>query len=160
MIVTNQLQIINNKIKVNQAQYDLDRLAAKISAYSSGDFRKYENLPAEDLRYKPSVVEQGNFDYSPLGNILIRDWIKMIKIKGFLRGSKILKAKTKSCCKHLVHLIEFKRLENIKGKTKSCCMHLVQLIELVRLLKMILIMTLSTLFTGFTETLKNLREWY
>ena len=41
MTVTNQLKIIDNKIKANQTQYDLDRLAAKISAYSSGDLRKY-----------------------------------------------------------------------------------------------------------------------
>ena len=32
MTVTNQLKIIDNKIEANQAQYDLDRLAAKISA--------------------------------------------------------------------------------------------------------------------------------
>ena len=44
MKVTDQLKIIDNKIKANQAQYDLDRLAAKISAYSSGDSRKYEYL--------------------------------------------------------------------------------------------------------------------
>ena len=37
MTVTDQLGIIDNKIKANQAQYDLDRLAAKISAYPSGD---------------------------------------------------------------------------------------------------------------------------
>ena len=37
MTVTDQLEIIDNKIKANQAQYDLDRLAAKISTYSSGD---------------------------------------------------------------------------------------------------------------------------
>ena len=30
--VTDQLKIIDNKINANQAQYDLDRLAAKISA--------------------------------------------------------------------------------------------------------------------------------
>ena len=30
MTVTDQLKIIDNKIKANQAQYDLDRLAAKI----------------------------------------------------------------------------------------------------------------------------------
>ena len=64
-----QLKIIDNKIKANQAQYDLDRLAAKISAYSSGDLRKYEYLTGEDLGYKPSVFEQAKFDYSPLGNI-------------------------------------------------------------------------------------------
>ena len=33
--VTGQLKIIDNKIKANQAQNHLDRLAAKISAYSS-----------------------------------------------------------------------------------------------------------------------------
>ena len=69
MTVTDLLKIVDNKIKVNQAQYDLDRLAAKISAYSSGDLRKYEYLTGEDLGYKPSVIEQAKFDYSPLGNI-------------------------------------------------------------------------------------------
>ena len=42
MTVTDQLEIIDNKIKAKQAQYDLDRLATKISGYSSGDLRKYE----------------------------------------------------------------------------------------------------------------------
>ena len=40
MTVTDQLKIIDNKIKANQAQYDLDRLAAKISAYSSVELRE------------------------------------------------------------------------------------------------------------------------
>ena len=69
MTVTDQLKIIDNKIKANQAQYNLDRLAAKISAYSSGDLRKYEYLTGEDLEYKPSVVEKAKFEYSPLGKI-------------------------------------------------------------------------------------------
>ena len=38
--VTDQLKIIDNKIEANQAQYDLDRLAAKISAYSSVELRE------------------------------------------------------------------------------------------------------------------------
>ena len=58
MTVTDQLQIIDNKIKANQPQYDLDRLATKMSAYSSGDLRKYEYLTCEDLAYKQSVIEQ------------------------------------------------------------------------------------------------------
>ena len=49
MTVTDQLKIIDNKIKINQAQYNLDRLAAEISAYSSGDLRKYEYLTGENL---------------------------------------------------------------------------------------------------------------
>ena len=69
MTVTDQLKIIDNKIKANQAQHDLDRLGAKISAYSSGDLRKHEYLTDENLGYKPSVFEQAKFDYSPLGNI-------------------------------------------------------------------------------------------
>ena len=55
-----------------QVQYDIDRLAAKISAYSSGDLRKYEYLTGEDLGYKPSVFEQAKFDYSPLVNIFTK----------------------------------------------------------------------------------------
>ena len=39
MTATDQLKIIDNRIKANQAQYDLDRPAAKISTYSSGDLR-------------------------------------------------------------------------------------------------------------------------
>ena len=58
MTVTGQLKIIDNKIKASQAQYDLDRLAAKISAYSFGDVTKYEYLTGEELGYKRSVFEQ------------------------------------------------------------------------------------------------------
>ena len=32
-----QIQILNDKIEVNKRQYDLDRINAEISAYSSGD---------------------------------------------------------------------------------------------------------------------------
>ena len=84
MTVTNQLKIIDNKIKANQAQYDLDRLAAKISAYSSGDLRKYEYLTGEDLGYKPSVFEQAKFDYSPLGNIFNKGLTEEDKKEGLL----------------------------------------------------------------------------
>ena len=62
MTVTDQVKIIDNKIKVNQAQHDLDSLAAKIFAYSSDDLRKYEYLTGQDLGYKPSVFEQAKFD--------------------------------------------------------------------------------------------------
>ena len=74
MTVTDQLKIIaalkqNSSIKANQVQYDLDRLAARISAYSLGDLQKYEYLTAEDFGYKLSVFEQVKFDYFPLSNI-------------------------------------------------------------------------------------------
>ena len=96
MTVTDQIKIIDNKIKANQAQYDLDRLAAKISAYSSGDLRKYEYLTGEDLGYKPSVFEQAKFDYSPLGNIFTKGLDKDDQKEGL-----------------------FKRLENIQDKNEE-----------------------------------------
>ena len=58
MTATDQLKIIDKRIKANQAQYDLDRLAAETSAYSSGDLTKYEYLTGEHLGYKLSIFEQ------------------------------------------------------------------------------------------------------
>ena len=72
MTVTDRLKIIDNKIRVNQAQYDLDRLAAKISALSSGELRKYECFTGQDLGCKPSVIEQTKFDYSLLGKVFTK----------------------------------------------------------------------------------------
>ena len=56
----------------NEAQYDLDRKAAKISALSSDNLDKYEYLTDEDFGLKPSTVEQAKFEYSPLGKTLIK----------------------------------------------------------------------------------------
>ena len=42
MTVTDQIKILNSKIKQSEAQYDLDRDAAKISALSSNNLDKYE----------------------------------------------------------------------------------------------------------------------
>ena len=53
----------------NEAQYDLDRKAAKISALSSNNLDKYEYLTGEDLGLKPSSIEQTKFEYFPLGKI-------------------------------------------------------------------------------------------
>ena len=56
----------------NEAQYDLDRKAAKISALSSNNLDKYEYLTGEDLGLKPSTIEQTKFEYSRLGQIFER----------------------------------------------------------------------------------------
>ena len=62
-----QNKILDDKIKANNAQYNLDRINAEISAYSSGDLPKYEYLTKKDLGYKPDAFEQTKFEYSPLG---------------------------------------------------------------------------------------------
>ena len=71
MTLTAELKILDGKIKANQAQYDLSREAAKISALSSKDLlEKYEYLTGEDLGPRPSVPEKTKFEYSPLGAVL------------------------------------------------------------------------------------------
>ena len=69
MALTEQVKILDDKIKVNKTQYDLDREAAKISALSSGELEKYEYSTGEDLGYKPDVVQKAKFEYSPLGKV-------------------------------------------------------------------------------------------
>ena len=71
MTVTDQIKILDDKIKSNQAQYDLVREAANISALSSKDLlKKYEYLTGEDLGHKPSVFEKTKFEYCQFGMIL------------------------------------------------------------------------------------------
>ena len=48
MTVTDQIKTLNREVKQNEAQYDLDREAAKISALSSINLDKYEYLTGED----------------------------------------------------------------------------------------------------------------
>ena len=55
MTVTDQLKILDNEIKINQAQYDLSIEVAKISVLSSKDLLDmYEYLTGEDFGQNPS----------------------------------------------------------------------------------------------------------
>ena len=76
-----QIKILDDKIKANNAQYDLDRMNAEISAYSSGDFPKYEYLTKKDLGYKPDAVEKVKFEYSPIGKVFTDGLAKEDKSK-------------------------------------------------------------------------------
>ena len=67
MTVTDQIEILNRKIKQNEVQYDLDREAAKISGLLYKNLDKYEYVTGEGLSLKPSTVEKAKFEYSPLG---------------------------------------------------------------------------------------------
>ena len=60
MTVIDQIKILDRKIKRNEAQYDSDRKAVKVSALSSENLNEYEYLTGEDLNYKPSAAEQAN----------------------------------------------------------------------------------------------------
>ena len=65
--------------------YDLDRINAEISAYSSGDLPKYEYLTNKDLSYKPDVFEQEKFEYSSLGKVFTDGLDKFDRKEGLLK---------------------------------------------------------------------------
>ena len=87
--------MINNKIRANKAQYDLDREAVKISPLSSGELEKYEYLSGEDLGYKPNVIQKAKFEYSPLGKVFNEGLDKDDKKEGLLKRLKSIEGKNK-----------------------------------------------------------------
>ena len=60
---------INDQIRDEKLQYDINREAAKISALSSGKIHKYEYLTGQDIlsSNQQQITEQTRFTYSPLG---------------------------------------------------------------------------------------------
>ena len=80
MTINEQIKILDDKIRSNQAQYSLDRQNAKISALSSGELEKYEYLTGEDLEYKPDVVQKAKFEYSPLGQVFNKGCLKSFDV--------------------------------------------------------------------------------
>ena len=83
-----QVKILDDKIEANNAQYNLDRMNAEISAYSSGDLPKYEYLTKKDLGYKPDAFEQAKFEYSPLGKVFTDGLDKSDRNEGLLKRLK------------------------------------------------------------------------
>ena len=74
---------INDQIRDEKLQYDINREAAKISALSSRKIRKYEYLTGEDIlpSNQQKIIEQAKFTYSPLGKAFEKQ-IKTIQDQG------------------------------------------------------------------------------
>ena len=74
---------IDDKIRDEKLQYDINRKTAKISALSSGKIDKYEYLSGEEIlpSNQIQIIEQVNFAYSPLG-IVFQNQIKAIEAQG------------------------------------------------------------------------------
>ena len=110
-----QNKILDDKIKANNAQYDLDRMNAEISAYYSGDLPKYEYLNKKDLGYKPDAFEQAKFEYSPLGKVFTNGLDKSDKNEGLSKRLKNIEDKSNN------QLLTIKNISKpaIKGKTNG-----------------------------------------
>ena len=89
-----QNKILDDKIKANKRQYDLDRVNAEISAYSSDDLPKYEYLNKKDLGYKPDAFEQAKFEYSSLGKVFTDGLDKSDKNEGLLKRFRNIEDKS------------------------------------------------------------------
>ena len=74
---------IDDQIRDEKLQYDINREAAKISALSSGKIHKYEYLTGEDIlpSNQQQIIEQARFTYSPLGKAFEKQ-IKIIEDQG------------------------------------------------------------------------------
>ena len=110
-----QNKILDDKIKANNAQCELDRMNAEISAYSSGDLPKYEYLTKKGLGHKPEAFEQANFEYSPLGKIFTDGLDKSDKNEGLLKRLKNIEDKSNN------QLLTIKNISRpaIKGKNNG-----------------------------------------
>ena len=74
---------IDNKIRDEKLQYDINREAAKVSALSSGKIDQYEYFTGEEMlsSKQRQIIEPANFTYSPLGKALVKQR-KLIEDQG------------------------------------------------------------------------------
>ena len=115
MTCKDQIKILDDKIKANNEQYDLDRMNSKISASSSGDLPKYEYLTKKDLKYKPDTFEQAKFEYSPLGKVFTDGLDKSDRNEGLLKRLKNIEDRNNN---QLLAIKNIPRPE-IKGKNNG-----------------------------------------
>ena len=112
MTLTDKLKILDDKVKVNQAQYNLDREAAKISLLSYIELDKYEYFTSEVLGYKPEVVQKVTFEYSQSGEGLNNK----VKSKTYKRNKVVNtdKQDKKLICNLQHSFVKFKNIKDFK----------------------------------------------
>ena len=101
MAVTDRIKILDRKIMQNEAQYDLDRKASKISALSSNNLYKYEYLTGKDLGLKSMTVQQTKFEYSPLGKMFNKGLSKDDQKEGLFKRLKNIEDKNEKQLKSI-----------------------------------------------------------
>ena len=99
---------INDQIRDEKLQYDINREADKICALSSGKSHKYEYLTGEDIlpSNQQQIIEQAKFTYSHLGKAFEKQ-IKTIKDQGQKQVDALKDLKTKE------------KTKPIKGKSNN-----------------------------------------
>ena len=74
---------INDQIRDEKLQYDINRKAAEISTLSSGKIDKYEYHTGKEIlpSNQQQIIEQAKFTFSPLGKAFGKQ-IKTIEDQG------------------------------------------------------------------------------
>ena len=74
---------INDQIRDEKLQHDINREGAKISALSSDKIQKYKHLTVEDIlpSNQQQIIEQTKFTYSPLAKTFDKQ-LKTIEYQG------------------------------------------------------------------------------
>ena len=82
-IMQKLIMTINDKIRDEKLQYDINKKAAKVSALFSGKIDKYEYLTGEEIlpSDQSRMMQQAKFTYSPLGKTFEKQ-IKTIEDQG------------------------------------------------------------------------------
>ena len=65
----NMIMTVNDQIRDEKLQHDINREAIKISALSSGKIEKYEYLTGKEIlpSNQQQIIEQAKFTFSPSG---------------------------------------------------------------------------------------------
>ena len=104
---------IEDQIKDEKLQYDINREAAKISALSSGKLDKYEYLTGEEIlpSNQQQIIQQAKFTYSPLVKALEKQR-KTIEDQGEKPLESLLES-LKDSDKKLTQIKDFIPMENL-----------------------------------------------
>ena len=108
---------INDQIRDEKIQYDINREAAKISALSSGKIHKYEYLTGEDIlpSNQQQIIEQAKLTYYPLGKAFKKQ-IKTIEDQGEKQKKQFkIKDKLKQL-KNMIMMLKIPHLSQSKKK--------------------------------------------
>ena len=103
---------IEDQIKDEKLQYDINREAAKISALSSGKLNKYEYLTGEEIlpSNQQQIIQQAKFTYSPLGKAFEKQ-TKTIEDQG--KKQVVALESLKAPDKKLTSIKDFIPMENL-----------------------------------------------
>ena len=111
---------INDQIRDEKIQYDINTEAAKISALSSGKIHKYDYLTGEDIlpSNQQQIIEQAKFLYSPLGKAFEKQ-IKTIANQGKKQVDALENLKPKEETKAITYYYDDYNDESLEQKKES-----------------------------------------